>query len=182
MTSNFFDSVTEAINGGVAYADRKTQIIRYRSELSTLAKQKSQAFSDLGQAVLSREASNQQFMNAYASQVSAIRSLEQRENELKMQIDALQQQDVASNAGGQPQSGKVCSHCGAHCPDRAVFCANCGTPLAAQQAASNPAPAQGDGMLCKTCNIQYPADYVWCERCRSRLEPVSAADFAVDTE
>ena len=56
MTSNFFDSVTEAINGGVAYADRKTQIIRYRSELSTLAKQKAQAFSDLGQAVLNREA------------------------------------------------------------------------------------------------------------------------------
>ena len=124
MTSNFFDSVTEAINGGVSYADRKTQIIRYRSELSTLARQKAQAFSDLGQAVLNREAANPQFVNAYASQVSAIRSLEQRENELKMQIDALQQQDVASNAGGQPQSGKVCSHCGTHCPDRAVFCAN----------------------------------------------------------
>lgn len=119
MTSNFFDSVTEAINGGVSYADRKTQIIRYRSELSTLARQKAQAFSDLGQAVLNREAANPQFVNAYASQVSAIRSLEQRENELKMQIDALQQQDVASNAGGQPQSGKVCSHCGTHCPDRA---------------------------------------------------------------
>ena len=74
MTSNFFDSVTEAINGGVSYADRKTQIIRYRSELSTLARQKAQAFSDLGQAVLNREAANPQFVNAYASQVSAIRS------------------------------------------------------------------------------------------------------------
>ena len=110
MTSNFFDSVTEAINGGVAYADRKTQIIRYRSELSTLAKQKAQAFSDLGQAVLNREAANQQFVNAYAGQVSAIRSIEQRENELKMQIDVLQQQDMTSNTGGQPQSGKVCAH------------------------------------------------------------------------
>ena len=94
MTSNFFDSVTEAINGGVAYADRKTQIIRYRSELSTLARQKAQAFSDLGQAVLNREAANPQFVNAYASQVSAIRSLEQRENELEMQIDALQRRRV----------------------------------------------------------------------------------------
>lgn len=182
MTSNFFDSVTEAINGGVSYADRKTQIIRYRSERSTLARQKAQAFSDLGQAVLNREAANPQFVNAYASQVSAIRSLEQRENELKMQIDALQQQDVASNAGGQPQSGKVCSHCGTHCPDRAVFCANCGTLLAAQQAASNPAPAQGKGMFCKSCNIQYPADYVWCERCRSRLEPVSDSASATGVE
>ena len=96
-----------------------------------------------------------------------------------MQIDVLQQQDMASNTGGQPQSGKVCAHCGTHCPDRAVFCANCGTPLAVQQAASTPAPTQGDGMLCKTCNIQYPADYVWCERCRSRLEPVPAVGSVV---
>lgn len=179
MTSNFFDSVTEAINGGVSYADRKTQIIRYRSELSTLARQKAQAFSDLGQAVLDREAANQQFVNAYAGQVSAIRAIEQRENELRMQIDVLQQQDAVSNADGQSQTGKRCSHCGAHCPDRAVFCANCGTPLAAQQAAPNSAPAQGAGMICKACNIQYPADFVWCERCRSRLEPVSAAGSAV---
>lgn len=179
MAGNIFDSVTEAINGGVAYADRKTQIIRYRSELSTLAKQKAQAFSDLGQAVLEREAANQQFVNTYAGQVSAIRAVEQRENELRMQIDVLQQQDAASNADGQAQTGKVCSHCGTHCPDRAVFCANCGTPLATQQAAPSSAPAQGAGMICKACNIQYPADFVWCERCRSRLEPVSATGSAV---
>lgn len=175
MANSFLDNVTEAINGGVAYADKKTQIMRCRNELSTLAKQKTQALSEFGMSVLNRESGNQQFLNAYAAQVSTIRSIEQRENELRAQIDELQR-DTASNAGGQFQGQKQCAHCGAICLDRAAFCANCGTPLGQQQAPANPAPAQAGGMICRTCNVQYPADYVWCERCRSRLEQVSDSD------
>lgn len=176
MTGGFFDSVTEVINGGVAYADKKTQIMRYRSELSTLAKQKTQAFSDLGMAVLNHEAGNQQFVNVYADQVSVIRSLEQRENELKTQIDGLQR-DMTSNAGGQSQGNEACPQCGAYCSGQAAFCANCGAHLApSQQISQASIPEQCDGMMCRTCGVQYPADYVWCERCRSRLEPISGSN------
>lgn len=172
MANSFLDNVTEAINGGVAYADKKTQIMRCHNELSTLAKQKTQALSEFGMSVLNRESGNPQFLDAYAEQVSAIRSIEQRENELRMQIDALRQ-DTALNTGGQFQGQKQCAHCGAVCPDRAAFCVNCGTPLTQQQQVPvNPAPAQAGGMICRTCSVQYPADYVWCERCRSRLERV----------
>lgn len=74
---------------------------------------------------------------------------------------------------------RICANCGAHQPEDAAFCDECGAPLRGVQDAMPPAPASVQGRtvvassVCPTCGAQISLDNPFCTNCGAALREVS---------
>lgn len=74
---------------------------------------------------------------------------------------------------------RTCANCGAHQPDEAAFCDECGAPLRSAQAVVSPVPVPVQGRtvmassVCPTCGAQVSLQNPFCTNCGAALREVS---------
>lgn len=153
---DMIDNITRFISDGMDYTDRRMQIMRCQSTLSDLTKQKTQMLANLGQRILRDEQNNQDFIQRYVNEITAISNVERREIETRKQLEGLQQLVTVV----PQQQSLQCVGCGAMVIANARFCPQCGENLDLTRAQYR---------RCPQCGTYYGADTSFCERCGVRV-------------